>query len=471
MIRLSSHGAAKQVTGSCHLIETSHARLLVDCGMFQGGRELEEENAEDFGFRAAGIDAVVLTHAHLDHCGRLPLLRKRGFRGDIFATDATRDLARLVLMDSAGLQEEDTRRARRQAARHGGKVPEALYGITDALRVMDHFARPVAYGETREVARGIRATFVNAGHILGSASVLLEIEDGDEKVSVLFSGDIGNAGRPLLDDPAPPPRAPDFVVMETTYGDRDHRAWKDSVDELVEAVDTAYKRGGNVLIPTFALERAQEILYTLYHAIEMGRLPRHLPVFLDSPMAISATEIFLEHPTFLRSSFGEELAQHDPLKLVGLHMTRETAESMAINRIKGGAVIMAGSGMCTGGRIRHHLRHNLWNEDNSVIFVGYAASGTPARRIIDGARTVRLFGDEIAVRAKIHTINGFSAHAGQQALLEWLGRCGKPEKVFLVHGDYDRGMQAFAEQLDCIGQPWHMSGMGEPILLRGATHD
>ncbi len=467
MIKLSSHGAAKQVTGSCHLIETSQARLLVDCGMFQGGRELEEENAEEFGFRAAGIDAVVLTHAHLDHCGRLPLLRKRGFRGDIYATDATRDLARLVLMDSAGLQEEDVRRARRHASRRGENMPEALYGITDALRVMDHFSKPVAYGETRQVAKGIRATFVNAGHILGSASVLLEIEDEGEQVSVLFSGDIGNAGRPLLDDPAPPPSPPDYVVMETTYGDRDHRPWKDSVDELIDAVASAYKRGGNVLIPTFALERAQEVLYALYHAIETGRLPRHLPVFLDSPMAISATEIFMEHLEFLRARFSEELGQHDPLKLVGLHMTRETAESMAINRIKGGAVIMAGSGMCTGGRIRHHLRHNLWNEDNSVIFVGYAASGTPARRIIDGARTVRLFGDEIAIRAKIYTINGFSAHAGQQGLLEWLKACGKPQKVFLVHGDYDRGMQAFAEQLDRIGQPWHMSGMGEPILLKG----
>ena len=470
MIRLSSHGAAKQVTGSCHLIETDRARVLVDCGMFQGGRELSEENAEDFGFDATRIDAVVLTHAHLDHCGRLPLLRKRGFRGPIQATDATRDLARLVLMDSAGLQEEDARRAQRHASRRGDKRPEPLYVITDVMYTMDLFAKPVDYGETREIAPGIRATFVNAGHILGSSSVLLEIEDDGQSVSVLFSGDIGNPDRPLLDDPQPPPRAPDYVVMETTYGDRDHRPWKDSVDELVDAVASAHRRGGNVLIPTFALERAQEILYVLYHAIEDGRLQRHLPVFLDSPMAISATQIFMEHPESLRASFVEEMARHDPLQLVGLHMTRETSDSMAINRIRSGAVIMAGSGMCTGGRIRHHLRHNLWDEANSVIFVGYAASGTPARRIIDGARTLRLFGADIAVRAKIHTINGFSAHAGQQALLAWLARCGKPRKVFLVHGDYDRGMQAFADQLDRIGQAWHMSGMGEPILLKGDEH-
>jgi metallo-beta-lactamase family protein len=465
MIRLSSFGAAKQVTGSCHLIETGTTRVLVDCGLFQGRREIEEENAEAFGFEASSIDAVVLTHAHLDHCGRLPLLRKRGFRGRIHTTDATRDLTRLVLLDSAGLQEEDARRAQRRARRHGNGAIEPLYGITDALRTMDQFAEPVTYGEVREVAPGVRATFVNAGHILGSASVLLDIEDDDECVSVLFSGDIGNPGRPLLDDPAPPPHAPDYVVMETTYGDRDHRAWNDSVEELVEAVAAAYRRGGNVLIPTFALERAQEILYVLYHAIGNGRLPKHLPVFLDSPMAISATEIFMEHLDVLRQSFVTELQQHDPMALLGLHMTRETSESMAINQIKGGAVIMAGSGMCTGGRIRHHLRHNLWNEDSTVIFVGYAAEGTLARRIVDGAKHVHLFGEDVAVRAKVHTINGFSAHAGQSELLNWLRQCGSPQEVLLVHGDYDRGMRAFGVLLDHEGQRWRMPGMGEPILL------
>ncbi|KGI77561.1 MBL fold metallo-hydrolase [Oleiagrimonas soli] len=466
MIRLSSHGAAKQVTGSCHLIESERARVLIDCGMFQGSRELEDDNAEPFAFDASRLDAVLLTHAHLDHCGRLPLLRKRGFRGPIHATDATRDLTRLLLMDAAGLQEEDTKRARRRASRSGERVPEPLYGLNDALRTMDLFARPVTYGETREIAPGMRATFVDAGHILGSASVLLEIEDQGKRVRMFFSGDIGNAGRPLLNDPTPPPEPPDYVVMETTYGDRDHRSWDASVDELVEAVSSAYRRGGNVLIPTFALERAQEILYALHHAIEGGRLPRHLPVFLDSPMAISATQIFTEHPEALREGFADELARHDALELPGLRMKRETAESMAINRISGGAVIMAGSGMCTGGRIRHHLRYNIWNENSSIIFVGYAAAGTLARRIVDGAERIRLFGDDIVVRAKVHTINGFSAHAGRSGLLDWLQRCGTPKQVFLVHGDYDRGMQAFAEELDRRGQPWHISGMGEPILLQ-----
>lgn len=469
MIRFSSHGAAKQVTGSCHLIETGRARVLVDCGLFQGGRELEEDNSEAFAFDAARIDAVLLTHAHLDHCGRLPLLRKRGFRGAIFATDATRELARLVLLDAAGLQEEQARRAARRAGRDGTSVTPPLYGVTDALRCMDDFATPLRYGERREVAGGIHATFVNAGHILGSASVLLEIEDGDERLRVLFSGDIGNPGRPLLDDPAPPPAAPDIVVMETTYGDRDHRPWQASVDELVQAVAATLQRGGNVIIPTFALERAQEILYALYSGIRAGTLPQRLPVFLDSPMAISATEIFLAHRDALRASFADELARHDPMQLPSLRMTRETAESMAINRIRGGAVIMAGSGMASGGRVRHHLRHNLGQADNSVVFVGYAASGTPARQIIDGARSVRLFGDDIAVRARIHTINGFSAHAGQSELLAWLHRCGQPRRVLLVHGDYARGMQAFGALLDRAGYAWQMPGAGESILLGGHT--
>ena len=470
MIRFSAHGAAKQVTGSCHLIETSRARVLVDCGLFQGSRELAEDNGEAFAFDAARLDAVVLTHAHLDHCGRLPLLGMRGFRGDVFGTAATRELTRLVLLDAASLQEEEARRARRRAGGdYGGSATQVpLYGVTDALRCIDAFAPPVTYGERRRIAPGIHATFVNAGHILGSASVLLEIEDDARTLRVLFSGDIGNPGRPLLDDPAPPPLPPDVVVMETTYGDRDHRPWPASVDEMLHVVAATQQRGGNVVIPSFALERAQEILYALASGIRSGALPAHMPVFLDSPMAISATEIFLNHRSALRASFRRELEGAHPLDLPGLRLTRETAESMAINQIRGGAVIMAGSGMASGGRVRHHLLHNLAHADNSIVFVGYAASGTLARQIIDGARSVRLFGEDVAVRAQVHTINGFSAHAGQSELLAWLRRCGNPRHVLLVHGDYARGMQAFGGVLDKAGYRWQMPGPGEPVLL-GST--
>ena len=467
MIRLSCHGAAKQVTGSCHLIETGSARVLVDCGMFQGGRELAEENAEDFGFDARSIDVLLLTHAHLDHCGRIPLLVKRGFSGRIISTAPTRELARLVLADSAGLQEEDARRSERHAWRHGETVPQQpLYTIADAFHAMDFFDGTAVYGRPMHVADGVRATFLNAGHILGSASIFLELKDGDATRTVYFSGDIGNPGRPLLDDPQAPPAAPDYVVMETTYGDRDHRAWGASIDEFIDAVAATQTRGGNVVIPTFALERTQEVLNVLCQGIEQSRLPRHLVAFLDSPMAISATEIFTRYPEAMRPSFAERLRTVDPFAFAGLRMTRDASESMAINAIRGGAVIMAGSGMATGGRVRHHLRHNLWNPAASVIFVGYAAQGTLARLIIDGAKMVRLFDEEVQVRARIHTINGFSAHAGQSELLAWLGRCGEPRRVFLVHGDYDRGMRAFSEQLERRKTPWQIPGAGEAILLR-----
>ena len=465
MIQLSCHGAAKQVTGSCHLIETGRARVLVDCGLFQGSRELAEDNAEAFGFDPSRIDALVLTHAHLDHCGRIPLLVKRGFRGRIFSTAPTRELARLVLTDSAGLQEEEARRAARHAMRRNEPAPQPLYNMAEAFHSLDYFDGTAAYGKRIAVADGVHATFMNAGHILGSASVLLEFEDQGHTRTVYFSGDLGNSGRPLLDDPQAPPLPPDYVVMETTYGDRDHRAWSASIDELIEAVATTQARGGNVVIPTFALERAQDVLYALSVGIAQRRLPRHLAVFLDSPMAISATEIFVRYPQAMRTDFRASLQDHDPFALPGLHMTRETAESMAINTLRGGAVILAGSGMATGGRVRHHLRHNLGHANASILFVGYAANGTLARRIIDGARQVHLFDEDIPVRAQIHTINGFSAHAGQTELLDWLSRCGSPRKVFLVHGDEDRGMRGFAEQLQKRGQPWHMPAPGETIEL------
>ncbi len=465
MIRLSCHGAAKQVTGSCHLIQTGRARVLVDCGMFQGGRELVEENAQDFGFDPASIDVLLLSHAHLDHCGRIPLLVKRGFRGRIACTVATRELARLVLADAAGLQEEEARRAQRHPWRHDVSA-QPLYTLADAFHSMDFFDTSAPYGQRLAVADGVHATFLDAGHILGSASILLELDDAGQRRTVYFSGDIGNPGRALLRDPQPPGEAPDYVVMETTYGDHDHRGWTESVDELVQVVAQTHARGGNVIIPTFALERAQEVLYALGHGIEHGDLPRHLTVFLDSPMAISATEIFLRYPACLRPEFARRLHGSDPLSLPGLRMTRDTAESMAINSVRGGAVIMAGSGMCSGGRVRHHLRHNLGNASASVVFVGFAAQGTLARRIIDGADSVRLFDEQVEVRAHVHTINGFSAHAGRSELLAWLTACGTPRRVFLVHGDLDRATRSFAELLEQHGVAHQIPGAGEPILLR-----
>lgn len=453
-MKISFHGADRGVTGSCHLVECAGKRVLIDCGLYQGGHELDEENAEPFGFDAAAIDYVLLTHAHLDHCGRLPLLVKRGFRGEIIATSATRELARVVMLDSAHLQEEEAKYQARKTARRGSEaVPQPLYTTLDALNTLDCFGRTAAYGKPMELAQGWCATFLDAGHILGSASIYLQLEEDGRSRSVAFSGDLGNSGRPLLRDPVPPPRV-DAIVMETTYGDRLHKSLQSSVEEIYQAIEDTFRRGGNVIIPTFALERAQELLYYLREAVESGRLSKSMQVFLDSPMAISATEIFSRHPEcFDPDAFAKFGHGRDPFMLPGLHFTRETADSMDLNRLSAGAVILAGSGMATGGRIRHHLKHNLWRQDSSVIFVGFAAKGTLARQIIDGAKTIQLFGEEIPVRARIYTINGFSAHADRDELLAWHHRVGAA-RTFLVHGE-EEVMQQFGVLLENtqVGMP------------------
>jgi metallo-beta-lactamase family protein len=420
---------------------------LIDCGLHQGSRELDEENAAPFGFDAAAIDYVLLTHAHLDHCGRLPLLAKRGFRGEVIMTSASRELARLVMLDAAHLQEEDARYHTRHGKHDGASKDnnKPLYSTLDALNCLDYFGRTAVYDKVFEVSTGVHATFIDAGHILGSASIFLELEEQGHSTSTLFSGDLGNAGRLLLRSPSKPPHA-ENVVMETTYGDRLHKPLGPSIDEFYGAVTETFKRGGNVIIPTFALERAQELLYYLSQGIAQGRLSKSTQVFLDSPMAISATEIFRRHQECFEPVAAKLFQEgHDPLSLPGLHFTRQTAESIAINSVPGGAIIMAGSGMCTGGRVRHHLQHNLGREDSSIVFVGYAANGTLARRIIDGAKQVNIFGEDIPVRARVYTINGFSAHADQAELLSWQKQTSA-KRTFLVHGEEDI-MRQFASHL------------------------
>ncbi|HHH39486.1 MAG TPA: MBL fold metallo-hydrolase [Sedimenticola sp.] len=447
-MKIGFHGADHGVTGSCHLVTCNGRKILIDCGLYQGGRELNEENHEPFGFEPGEIDYLLLTHAHLDHCGRIPLLAREGFRGEIITTAASRELARLVMLDAAHLQEEEAAWQNRKALRHGRreKPVDPLYTTLDALNSLDYFGRTAAYNQPLHLADGITATFVDAGHILGSASILLELEEDGRQRKVLFSGDLGYSNRAILRNPVRPGKV-DLVVMETTYGDRLHKALHPSIEELYEAIHDTFRRGGNVVIPTFALERAQEILYYLREGEAADRLPASMQVFLDSPMAISATEIFRRHPEcYDKETAALFNAGRDPFNLPGLHFTRETAESMALNRLSGGAVIMAGSGMCTGGRVRHHIKHNIWRQDSSMVFVGYAAHGTLARRIIDGAETIRLFGEEMPVRARIYTIGGFSAHADRDELLAWHQAAGNPEQTFLVHGD-EEAMQGFATLL------------------------
>jgi len=450
MMKISFHGADQGVTGSCHLLECAGKRILIDCGMYQGGRELAEENADPFGFEPESIDHLLLTHAHLDHCGRIPLLVKRGFKGEIITTPASIELARLVMLDAAGLQEEEARYQKRKAKRHAGKSRldvEPLYTTLDTLNSLEYFGRHASYDLPLEITPGIRATFIDAGHILGSASILLELEEDGRKHRILFSGDLGNSGhRAILRSPTTPPKV-NTVVMETTYGDRLHKQLEPSIQELYDTVNATIGRGGNVIIPTFALERAQELLYYLREGTENGKIQHYINVFLDSPMAISATEIFRRHPECYDIQTLEIFQNgNDPFNLPGLHFTRETAESMAINNIEGGAIVMAGSGMCTGGRIRHHLKHSIWDKRNSIVFVGYAARGTLARRIIDGAEKVRIFGEEFSVNADIYTIGGFSAHADQAELLTWHKETGTPTTTYLIHGE-EKSMQTFATLL------------------------
>ncbi len=446
-MHISFHGANRGVTGSCHLLACGNLRILIDCGLYQGDRDNEAENEKSFGFNPADIDVVVLTHAHLDHCGRLPLLYKRGFRGEVITTSATRALARLVLLDSAHLQEEEAKYQQRKAERRGLQSKlKPLYSIIDTLNCFDLFKRTVGYRQPIRLDENVQITLHDAGHILGSASVLFELKDQGQHRRVLFSGDIGSSDHPLLGSPVPPSDC-DVVVMETTYGDRLHKPLAPSIDELYHAINDTFERGGNVIIPTFALERAQELLYFLREGLQQHKIPRSTHVFLDSPMAISATEVFRQHADVFAPKTTALFEQGiDPFELKGLHFVRETAESMALNRIKSGAIIMAGSGMCTGGRVRHHLKQNLGRPESSIVFVGYAAVGTLARQIIDGAQHVHIFGDEFPVNASIHTINGFSAHADQQELLAWHQQTGTPDHTFLVHGE-ERVMHEFAKHL------------------------
>jgi len=443
-MKLEFHGADQNVTGSCHLLEVAGTKILIDCGLYQGGREITEENAEPFGFDPSSIDYLLLTHAHLDHCGRIPLLFKRGFTGEIITTGTSCELARLVLLDSAHLQEDEARYESKKVSRHGNKKNqvEPLYDTVDVLNCFSFFGRTATYNQPLVINGGIKATFIDAGHILGSAAIVLDVEHKGQQRKILFSGDLGYGGRAIIKDPASPPHV-DMVIMETTYGDRLHK----TLEEFYTTINKTVNRGGNIIIPSFALERAQELLYYLREGIENGSLPSYLPVFLDSPMAISATQIFQRHPECFDKETCETFESgQDPFVFPSLRFTRETADSMALNNVAGGAVIIAGSGMCTGGRIKHHLKHNLWNRNNTIVFVGFAAYGTLARQIVDGAIEVKIFGEDIPVQASIYTIGGFSAHADQAELLAWHKQTGNPKTTFLVHGDKEV-MPIFAKKL------------------------
>ena len=460
-MEIAFHGAAQTVTGSACLITLNGAskkkKILVDFGLFQNGGIIKH-NQLPKDIKPEEIEAVVVTHAHVDHTGKLPMLvanpsKSKRFNGNIFSTAPTQDLTEIVINDCNYLMEEEVRKQERKYH----ETIEPLYTQEHIERIMRRFAPPVNYNETVEIIpRAVKATFFNAGHILGASSVRLEIDDGVQK-SLTISGDIGNDGQPFIDNPAFP-CASDFVVEECTYGDRNHKPIDLSVEELYSAIRNTFNRSGNVFIPAFAIERTQEVLYFIKKGLESGEIPKTTKVFLDSPMAIDVTNVFNKYPEFY-NSYGRQLVSsgYSLFDFENLQFSRTSDDSKAINEIKGGAIIIAGSGMCNGGRIIHHIRHNLGRKECSFIFLNYAPPGSLPRQIIEkklraGKETeyVNVFGTDVPIRAQIHTINGFSAHAGQGKLIEWAEHTQNPEKIFLVHGS-EKPMQTFAGELKARG--------------------
>jgi metallo-beta-lactamase family protein len=430
-------GATGEVTGSSFLLETGHRRYLIDCGLFQGHHDDDGRNLK-FDFEPDDIDAVFLTHAHLDHCGRLPYLHVLGFRGPVYSTSSTCDLANFILLDSAKVQGEDFRRRHRRGQRSGQFVEQPLYDEQDVLHLMRYF-QVQPYNKVLDLGYGLEVVYHQSGHILGSASI--EFRRGGK--SVLFSGDVGTPGRNVVPDPTPPPPV-DLVFCESTYGDRTHRSEAESIAELKESINWAIGKGGNVIIPAFAMERTQDILFHLRNLRKNREIPL-TPVYLDSPLAINITKVYHQHSQDLDEATRAVFAEHkDPFRFEGLITTQSTEESRAINGVNG-AIIIAGAGMCQAGRVVHHLKYNLWRENCAVVFIGFQAQGTLGRKIVDGMKTVNIDREPVMVKARINTINGFSAHADQPALMNWLATTN-PGRIVLNHGE-PAASQVLADKL------------------------
>jgi metallo-beta-lactamase family protein len=463
LMRLHFRGAAGEVTGSQYLLEAGERKVLIECGIIQGGRNERARNAAAFGFDPRTIDAVVVSHAHIDHIGRLPLLVSRGYRGPIYATRATVDLARIMLEDSASLAASDAERENRSRERRGDAPIAPLYllrDVADTLRLM----QPLDYGEQREILPGLRLRFEDAGHIIGSAVVELVASRDGEHRTLVFSGDLGPDATPILRDPTPM-KAADLVMLESTYGDRNHRSRDDTVRELGEILRGARDSGGNVLIPAFAVGRTQELLFWMARHFEEWHLG-DWQIFLDSPMATKVTELYKRHSQLFGDSARVGVVDAgNPFRMPNLRLISDVQDSMALNRRASGCIIIAGSGMCNGGRIRHHLRHNLWRENCHIIFPGYQAQGTLGRELVDGADFVKVFGEKIRVRAQRHTVGGLSAHADQGGLAAWYGHFEGRPPVVLVHGE-DRAREGLAARLQAdYGADVTLASAGGSLLV------
>lgn len=473
-MKLTFLGAAREVTGSSYLLEADGVRFLVDCGMFQGGRETRAKNQRAFSFDPRDIDFVIVTHAHIDHSGLLPRLVALGFKGKIHATRATCDLLAVMLPDSAHIQEKEAEyanldRFRRDRDRRDKALPSheiaPLYTVAQAQASLKRL-NPIDYDLEIAPHPQVRCTFRDAGHILGSAIVEVWVGEGAHRRKIVFSGDLGQPARPLLQDPTHIHDA-DYLLVESTYGNRDHKSMEATQDELVEAInDTIEKKGGNVIIPAFAVGRTQDMLYLLADLTRQGRIPK-LSVFVDSPMATAATEITYKHMALLDDETHELMGRHGGAQYFRkLDFVEDVEESKALDRIAGGAVIISASGMCEAGRIKFHLRANLPRRDSTILITGFQAAGTFGRRLVDGAKRVRLLGEDIPVRADIYTLGGLSAHADRSALLAWLGHFrSSPRRVFVVHGE-ESVATGFAEELGKrFGWDAHAPAPGQSVIL------
>lgn len=436
MAKLTFYGAIEGVTGSCYLLETKKSKILLDCGMFQGGRKEEENNTRDLPFTTKDLDAVVLSHAHLDHSGRLPRLVLNGYKGLIYMADSTVDLLDVLLKDAAALQKRDTEWENKRRRRSGKGELELMYTLEDVQQTLTQ-CEGIAYAHRIPIAEDIDVCFQDAGHILGSAIVQIYINENGQEKKLVFSGDLGNSAAALLQDPTVVKEA-DVLLLESTYGDRNHRSMDETLEEFEVIIDESTENGGNILIPSFAVGRTQEILFRLGELYQKGKLRNH-EVYLDSPMAIAVTEIYHRYQNIFNKEDKKEMSKASKKSLhnflPNLHFSATTEESIELNKIEKGVIVIAGSGMCNGGRIRHHLKHNLWRHNAHLLIVGYQAMGTPGRALVDGASVFKVAGEEIAVNAKIHTLGGFSAHASQSQLLDWINNFDKHPKLYLVHGE------------------------------------
>ncbi len=435
-IKLQFLGAVQNVTGSRHFLEANGTQVLVDCGLYQE-RQFRKRNWDPFPVPPKSIDAVLLTHAHLDHCGLLPKLVREGFKGKILCTAATAEIAKIILLDSAKIQEEDAEHKRKRHKRQGRKGPYPvvpLYTVEDAEACFPLFSN-VKYRESVNLGDGLETTFYDAGHVLGSSIIRVKVrQDGQERI-ILFSGDIGRPDRPIVCDPTVFDYA-DYILIESTYGDRVHEETKDVKNAIGEVINSAIKAGGNIIVPSFALERSQEMLYYI-NELRLKNIIPEFKVFLDSPMASRITKVFKHHPELFDKEMTEFIKRHkSPFELSGLQMAGTANESKAINDVNGTVMVIAGSGMCTGGRVKFHLVNNISQSNNTIMFVGYQAVGTLGRSIVDGIKKVRILGEKRSIKAKIVRIHGFSAHADRDELLDWLKELEAPPRgVFVVHGE------------------------------------